>query len=75
VITENQLGPSDHGHFGQIALYALEARADVIIWLVASDVRWRISGGIRRGHDRAPQRLNEVFAGKIEFCGGSRQRC
>src|SRR5258708_24688241 len=31
VIIENQLGPSDHGHFGQVVLYALESKADVII--------------------------------------------
>jgi hypothetical protein len=36
VIIENQHGPSDHGHFGQVVLYALESRADVAIWLVAS---------------------------------------
>lgn len=69
VIIENQHGPSDHGHFGQVVLYALESKADVIIWLVASDVRWRISGGIRPEHRRALQQLNEVFAGKIEFYG------
>jgi hypothetical protein len=69
VIIENQLGPSDHGHFGQVVLYALESKADVIIWLVASDVRWRISGGIRPEHRRALEQLNEVFAGKINFYG------
>jgi len=69
VIIENQHGPSDHGHFGQIVLYALESKADVIIWLVASDLRMRISGGIRPEHRRALQQLNEVFAGKIEFYG------
>jgi len=69
VIIENQLGPSDHGHFGQIVLYACESKADVIIWLVASDVRQFISGGIRPEHRRALQRLNEVFVGCIEFYG------
>ena len=69
VIIENQHGPSDHGHFGQIVLYALESRADVIVWLVTSDVHWRVSGGIRPEHRRALGRLNEVFAGKIEFYG------
>lgn len=69
VIIENQLGPSDHGHFGQVVLYACEAKADAIIWLVATDVRLFISGGIRPEHRRALQRLNEVFAGTIEFYG------
>jgi hypothetical protein len=69
VIIENQHGPSDHGHFGQIVLYALESKADVIVWLVTYDVRLRISGGIRPEHRRALQQLNDVFAGKIEFYG------
>jgi hypothetical protein len=38
VIIENQHGPSDHGHFSQVLLYALESKADVTIWLVAADV-------------------------------------
>ena len=69
VIIENQLGPSDHVHFGQVVLYALESRADVIIWLVAVEDRWFISGGLRPEHQRALARLNEVFAGRIEFYG------
>jgi hypothetical protein len=35
VIIENQFGPTDHGHFGQVVLYACEARADVVVWLAA----------------------------------------
>ena len=69
VIIENQLGPSDHVHFGQVVLYALESGADVIIWLVAVDLRSYISGGLRPEHQRALERLNEVFADKIEFYG------
>jgi hypothetical protein len=69
VIIENQLGPSDHGHFGQIVLYACESRADAIIWLVANNPRFFISGALRSEHCRALDRLNKVFAGKIEFYG------
>jgi hypothetical protein len=69
VIIENQLGTSDHGHLGQILLYACEAKADVVIWLVANDVRRFVGGGIRPEHERALARLNEVFAGTIEFYG------
>lgn len=69
VIIENQLGPSDHVHFGQVVLYALESSADVIIWLVAVEPRWSGWAGLRPEHQRALERLNEVFAGKIEFYG------
>ncbi len=66
---ENQFGPSDHGHFGQLVLYACEARADVAVWLVTEAHRWSISGGIRPEHRAAMRRLNEVFAGQIAFYG------
>lgn len=39
VIIENQLGPSDHVHFGQVVLYALESKANVVVWLVAVEPR------------------------------------
>jgi hypothetical protein len=39
VIMENQLGPSDHIHFGQVVLYAPESKVDIIVWLVAVDLR------------------------------------
>lgn len=68
VIIENQLGPSDHVHFGQVVVYALESGADVIIWVVAVDLD-RGPGGLRLEHRRALERLNDVFAGKIEFYG------
>jgi hypothetical protein len=69
VIIENQLGPSDHLHFGQVVLYALESEADVIVWLVAVEPRWSGWVGLRPEHQRALDRLNEVFAGKIDFYG------
>jgi hypothetical protein len=65
----HQLGPSDHVHFGQVVLYALESSADVIIWLVAVEPRWSGWVGLRPEHQRALERLNEVFACKIEFYG------
>jgi hypothetical protein len=69
VIIENQLGPSDHVHFVQVVLYALESSADLIIWLVAIEPRWSGWVGLRQEHQRALARLNEVFVGKIEFYG------
>ena len=71
VLIENQLGPSDHIHFGQVVLYAVESKADAIVWLVTADPRWSvpIGLGLRPEHQRALERLNEVFAGKIEFYG------
>jgi hypothetical protein len=49
VIIENQVGPSDHVHFGQVVLYALESRAHVIIWLVAVEFRFSGFVGARLG--------------------------
>lgn len=69
VLIENQRGPSDHMHFGQIVIYALESKADVVIWLVAAGGRERMWGGIRPEHHRALEQLNALFAGKIEFYG------
>jgi hypothetical protein len=69
VLIENQLGPSDHGHFGQIVIYALESKVDVVIWLVLADMHQRMWGGIRPEHDRALAQLNVLFAGKIQFYG------
>lgn len=67
VVIENQLGPSDHGHFGQIVIYALESKADVVIWLVAVGLRERMWGGIRPEHRKALELLNDLLAGKTEF--------
>ncbi|SRR5712691_4692100 len=63
VVIENQFGPSDHGHFGQLVLYACEAQADVAVWLVADPF------GIRTEHCAALRRLNKVFADQIDFYG------
>jgi hypothetical protein len=68
VIIENQFGPSDHGHFGQLITYACEHAADVVIWLAAGG-RWGIPPAIRPEHRRALMALNRQFAGRIAFFG------
>jgi hypothetical protein len=68
VIIENQFGPTDHEHFGQVVLYACEARADVVVWLAAGG-SWGVPQAVRLEHRRALARLNEVFAGQIAFFG------
>ena len=69
VVIENQFGPSDHKHFGQIVLYACEARADVVAWLVARTCKPRVMTPFRSQHRKALQRLNSVFAGATDFFG------
>jgi hypothetical protein len=36
VIVENQFGPSDHNHLGQLLAYSAGTEADVIVWLAES---------------------------------------
>jgi hypothetical protein len=69
VIIENQFGPTDHMHFGQIVLYGLEASAPVVVWLATDGHRQFIPYGIRPEHRRALHRLNETFGPEIEFYG------
>ncbi|MGO8884932.1 MAG: hypothetical protein ACLPUO_07925 [Streptosporangiaceae bacterium] len=69
VVIENQFGPTDHGHFGQVVLYACEARADVLVWLATDAHRRFIPHGARPEHRRALARLNQVFAGQTELFG------
>ena len=52
-----------------MVIYALEAKADVVVWLVVADLRERMWGGIRPEHCRALEQLNALFAGRIEFYG------
>jgi hypothetical protein len=68
VVIENQLGPSDHKHFGQIVLYALESHADVVVWLSTGST-WRTWNPLRLEHRRALAQLNEVFIGRTSFYG------
>ena len=69
VVIENQFGPSDHKHFGQIVLYACEARADVVVWLIAGTCKPRVMTPFRSQHRHALNRLNSVFAGATDFFG------
>jgi hypothetical protein len=68
VIIEVQFGPSDHQHLGQVVVYACEAQADVVVWVVGDELNWR-TAAFRPEHRRSLTRLNEVFAGQIEFFG------
>jgi hypothetical protein len=69
VIIENQFGPTDHLHFGQMVLYGLETSADVVIWLATDGHRQFIPYGIRPEHRRALHRLNEKLGPEIAFYG------
>jgi len=68
VLIENQFGPTDHIHLGQIVLYACEARADIVVW-VAAGTKWFRRAPIRPEHRRALTVLNERFAGVTRFYG------
>jgi hypothetical protein len=68
VLIENQFGPTDHQHFGQLVLYACELRADIVVWVSAGS-RSLSSDPFRPEHSRALRRLNEDFAGRISFFG------
>jgi hypothetical protein len=68
VLIENQFGPTDHEHFGQLVLYACELRADVVVWISAGSRALSLSP-FRPEHSDALMRLNRVFAGQISFFG------
>lgn len=68
VLIENQYGPTDHGHLGQLVLYACESRADVVVWVAAGSRSFALRP-MRPEHRRALIRLNRVFAGEISFFG------
>src|SRR5436305_5164698 len=54
VVIENQFGPSDHDHFARLVIYACEARADAVIWIVAGmGGRFRLPSPIREEHQLA----------------------
>jgi hypothetical protein len=68
VIIENQFGPTDHKHLGQVVSYACEAKADVMVWVsVGSSMFGRQP--FRPEHVRALDRLNVVFDGQVAFYG------
>ena len=58
VIIENQFGPTDHRHLGQIITYAASLNASVIIW---------ISEKSRPEHKLAIDFLNSNFKGNVIF--------
>jgi hypothetical protein len=69
IVVEIQFGPTDHKHFGQVVLYALEGRADVVIWVSAGNPLLTGTGPFRREHVDALIGLNRRFAGEVEFYG------
>jgi hypothetical protein len=60
VIVENQLGPSDHGHLGQILTYAAGTNPTTIVW---------INTGFRAEHRAALDWLNEHTGPDTRFFG------
>ncbi|MFD8390537.1 hypothetical protein ACFV2N_15345 [Streptomyces sp. NPDC059680] len=68
VVIENQFGPTDHGHFGQIVVYACAADADVIVWVAAGSKSW-CGPSFRAEHVTALTVLNSRFKGVTEFYG------
>jgi hypothetical protein len=58
VIVENQLGTTDHGHFGQLLAYAAGLDAAIIIWVAAE---------IRDEHRSAIEWLNSHTSDGISF--------
>ena len=60
VIIENQLARTDHGHLGQLVVYASGLEASVVIW-VAPD--------FRDEHRRALDWLNERTDTGVDFFG------
>lgn len=58
VIIENQFGPTDHRHLGQIITYAASLNASVIVW---------ISEKSRAEHKLAIDFLNSNFRGNVIF--------
>lgn len=69
VIIENQFGPSDHLHFGQVVLYGLAASADVVVWLATTAHRLHIPHGIRPEHRQDLDLLNAKLGPEILFYG------
>lgn len=59
-VIENQLTESDHGHFGQLLLYASGYDADIVIWLAEE---------IRPEHRQALDWLNQRTGEGTEFFG------
>ncbi|MCY4577440.1 MAG: DUF4268 domain-containing protein [Chloroflexi bacterium] len=60
VAIENQLGKTDHGHFGQLLTYAAWYDASTLIW---------VTDDFRHEHSRALRWLNRWTRKKIEIYG------
>ncbi|MFD8720687.1 hypothetical protein ACFV2H_22535 [Streptomyces sp. NPDC059629] len=68
VVIENQFGPTDHRHFGQIVMYACAADAAVIVWVATGSKSW-CGPSFRAEHVAALTVLNSRFKGVTEFYG------
>ena len=60
VLIENQLGRSDHNHFGQILAYAAGLEAGAVVWLARR---------FTDEHRAALDWLNRIVGGKVRFFG------
>ena len=58
VIVENQLGPTDHGHLGQLITYAAGLEAAIVIWIATE---------IRDEHKAAVEWLNQHTGSSVSF--------
>jgi hypothetical protein len=58
VVIENQYGPTDHGHLGQLITYASGVDASAVIWITES---------VRDEHRQAMEWLNRRTDGEIHF--------
>ena len=58
VVIENQLGPSDHNHLGQLITYAAGLGAAIVIWVTPQ---------VREEHRAAIEWLNNISGENISF--------
>lgn len=58
ILVENQLEPTDHGHLGQLLVYASGLEAAVVVWLTPT---------FRDEHRRALDWLNERTDDQVHF--------